>query len=121
ARTFREGTAMIWKEPRKHWQAPLWIGVLILGGASARAADDAVEARLRKDVTFLASDECEGRGVATKGITLAADYIANEFKSAGLKPGGNNGSYFQPFPMATAAAKLDSTNTLRLHRPKAPE
>src|SRR5438270_13320585 len=38
----------------------------------------AVEERMRRDITFLASDQREGRGVSTKGINLAADYIAAE-------------------------------------------
>ncbi len=54
--------------------------------AEQRAANS--EARLKKDIYFLASDECEGRGPTTKGINLAADYIADQFKNAGLKPGG---------------------------------
>jgi hypothetical protein len=56
------------------------------------------EARLKKDITFLASDECEGRGPTTEGLNRAADYIADQFKKAGLKP-GNDGSYFQSFPL----------------------
>src|SRR5207249_11774885 len=44
-----------------------------------------------------ASDRCEGRGVTTQGVNLAADYIAAEFQKAGLKPGGPDHSYFQPF------------------------
>ncbi len=59
----------------------------------------AAEARLRRDLSFLASDECEGRGPGTRGIDKAADYIADQFKKAGLKPGGPDGSYFQPFPI----------------------
>jgi hypothetical protein len=70
-----------------------------LGAARAGALDDSVQARLRRDVTFLASDQCEGRGVATPGINIAATYIAAEFKKAGLRPGGANGSYYQPFTM----------------------
>ena len=62
----------------------------------------ACEARLKRDVTYLASDELEGRGVTTQGINLAADYIAAEFKKAGLKPAGKDGSYFQHFTMAGA-------------------
>ena len=53
---------------------------------------------MKSDVTYLASDELEGRGPTTKGINKAADYIADEFKKAGLKPGGVDGTYFQPFP-----------------------
>jgi Zn-dependent M28 family amino/carboxypeptidase len=71
---------------------------------------------MRKDIDFLASDECEGRGVTTKGINLAADYIADEFKKAGLNPGGIDGSYFQPFSIITGT-RLASPNTVVLHGP----
>jgi hypothetical protein len=67
--------------------APLW-------------GDEASEARMKKDVTFLASEECEGRGVGTKGLELAADYVAKQFAQAGLKPGGTKGTFFQPFPVS---------------------
>ena len=59
----------------------------------------------RRDITYLASDELEGRGVNTQGINLAADYIAGEFKKAGLRPGGTDGSFFQPFPTKGPAKK----------------
>jgi len=71
---------------------------------------------MRKDITFLASDECEGRGVETKGINLAADYIAGEFEKSGLKPGVEGKSWFQPFTMS-GASKLESPNTLKLRGP----
>lgn len=60
----------------------------------------ASEARLRKDIFYLASDKLEGRGVTTRGNQLAAEYIAAEFQKAGLKPAGTDGSYFQPFGIA---------------------
>jgi hypothetical protein len=63
------------------------------------------EERLRRDVTFLASDECEGRGPTTEGINRAADHIAAEFKKAGLQP-GFKGSYFQPFTLPGAVGKV---------------
>jgi hypothetical protein len=92
------------------------MGLLSLLAERALAANEAAAERMRRDVTFLASDECEGRGVTTKGINLAADHIAAEFKKASLKPAGPQGSYFQPFTMR-AAAKLESPNTLTLHGP----
>ncbi len=79
----------------------------------------ASEARLKKDVTYLASDELEGRGVTTKGINLAADYIAAEFKKAGLLPGGKDGSYFQPFTIPGSA--LDKPASLSLIGPNGRE
>ena len=55
---------------------------------------------LRRHVQYLASPELTGRGVDTPGINLARDYIAAEFAKAGLKPGGDNGSYLQGFEVA---------------------
>src|SRR5438045_610132 len=81
-------TFMVKRVRAGRWWVAVVAGLLLGGGARAAAVDEAVEARLRKDVTFLASDECEGRGVSTKGINLAAEYVAHEFKKAGLKPAG---------------------------------
>src|SRR5260370_19117373 len=108
---------MAWYSGLPRRQVLALVGFLVLRGAQAPAAKEAVEARMRKDITFLASDECEGRGVTTKGINLAADYIANEVKQAGLKPAGTEGSYFQPFTMR-GASKLGSPNTLVLRGPQ---
>jgi hypothetical protein len=99
------------------------LACLLLAGARLGAAETpaniqpaaASEARLRRDITYLASDELEGRGITTRGINLAADYIAAEFKKAGLKPGGPDGSYFEPFSMAGAV--LMEPSTLKLQGP----
>ncbi len=48
-------------------------------------------------IKYLASDELEGRFTGTEECRVAAEYIANEFKKAGLLP-VFNGSYFQEFP-----------------------
>jgi Zn-dependent M28 family amino/carboxypeptidase len=53
-------------------------------------------ARLRAHVEFLADDLLEGRAPGTRGGDLAARYIAAQFALAGLEPGGENGTYFQP-------------------------
>ena len=65
--------------------------------AAQKPFDDPVLERMQKDVFFLASPECEGRGIDTKGIEKAADYVVDAFKAAGLKPAMKDGSYFQPF------------------------
>ncbi len=54
---------------------------------------------IRAHVKYLASDELEGRGMNQKGGDLAAEYIAAQFKSYGLKGAGENGTYFQQVPM----------------------
>jgi hypothetical protein len=90
-------------------------GLAGLAVAPLHAANETAEARLRRDVTFLASDRCEGRGVATAGINLAADYIAGQFRAAGLQPAGPGGSYFQPFTMPGGV--LEGTPRLSLRGP----
>jgi hypothetical protein len=92
------------------------MGLLLLWGARAVADNDAIEARMRKDITFLASDQCEGRGPGTKGIELAAEHVAAAFAKVGLKPGGKDGSYYQPFTVP-GAAELQHPNVLRLRGP----
>ncbi|MBW1684483.1 MAG: M20/M25/M40 family metallo-hydrolase [Deltaproteobacteria bacterium] len=52
-------------------------------------------ARLTAHIGFLAGDLLEGRGVGTAGLEKAGDYIATEFRRAGLEPGGDEGGYFQ--------------------------
>jgi len=49
---------------------------------------------LRTHVQYLASDQLEGRGTPSRGQDLATDYIAAQFKKAGLEPAGDDG-YFQ--------------------------
>lgn len=48
---------------------------------------------LRGHLSFLASDRLEGRGTPSKGLDLAAEYIASQFRRAGLEPIGDDGYY----------------------------
>jgi hypothetical protein len=49
---------------------------------------------LRGNLSFLASDLLEGRATPSRGLDLAAEYIAAQFRRAGLEPAGDDG-YFQ--------------------------
>src|SRR2546430_11079974 len=55
--------------------------------------------KIRAHVKVLASDRLQGRGTGQRGGDLAAEYIAAQFASYGLKPAGENGTYFQAVPM----------------------
>src|SRR5258705_136885 len=59
--------------------------------------------RYLKDVTYLASDEMKGRGDGSPELDRAADYIAEQFRLAGLSPAGEANSYFQGFEITTGA------------------
>jgi len=53
-------------------------------------------------ITYLASDASVGRRTMTPGYEKAADWAAAKFKEWGLKPAGENGTYFQKVPIAGA-------------------
>ena len=80
--------------PRLRFRLPI---AALLVVAPLAHGDDSALARMKKDLYFLACDECEGRGLKTEGINKAAAYVADQFKAAGVKPAGADGSYFQPF------------------------
>ena len=69
---------------------------------SASALEDALNSinseNIRAHLKILSADIMEGRAPGSKGGEMAAAYIEEQFKSVGLEP-GNNGSYFQQFPM----------------------
>ena len=50
---------------------------------------------LRGHLSFIASDLLAGRDTPSPGLDIAAEYIAAQFRRAGLEPGGDAGSYFQ--------------------------
>ena len=68
-----------------------------------RAAVEAISAdEMRGHLAFLSSDLLEGRKTPSRGLDIAAEYIAAQFRGAGLEPAGDDG-YFQ-----TAAWSLAS-------------
>ena len=60
---------------------------------------------LKAHVSFLASDTLEGRDTPSKGLDVAAEYIASEFRRAGLEPAGDDG-YFQSAPYEAVTENL---------------
>jgi len=74
------------------------LGGGVLLAAKSHAPKIAAE-KIRQHVKYLARDALEGRGTGQRGGDAAADYIATQFKSYGLKPAGENGTYFQSVPL----------------------
>src|SRR5881296_1594703 len=79
--------------------------VLLAAAVSALAADAKLTpemqavtqhisaASLRGHLSFIASDLLEGRATPSRGLDLAAEYIAAQFRRAGLEPVGDDGYY----------------------------
>ncbi|HEV3444487.1 MAG TPA: M28 family peptidase [Gemmataceae bacterium] len=80
-----------------------------LAGEAADSAPEVSADQIKAHVAYLASDRLEGRGPGTRGEFLATEYIAAEFKKAGLKPLGQRGTYFQPVPLMRVVTSPKST------------
>ncbi len=70
---------------------------------------------LRGWLTYLASDQLEGRATFSEGLGLAAAYIAGQLKQAGVKPAGDNGTYFQRVNVLGVKSTNRSSLTLQVN------
>ncbi len=71
---------------------------------------EGVTAKQLKDyLTFIASDELEGRDTPSRGLDIAAMFIAQHLSSWGIKPAGDNGSFFQKVPLRRLRIEPEKT------------
>jgi hypothetical protein len=78
--------------------------------AAARASAEQITAKQLKDyLYFVASDEMEGRDTPSRGLNTVAKFIAMNLSRWGLKPAGDDGTYFQKINLRRG--KLDATRT----------
>lgn len=83
----------------------LWLAALLTAmPAPARVTPRFSGERIKADVAFLSDDLLEGREAGTRGHEIAARYIAAQFASLGVTPGGPAGSYFQAVPLLESSA-----------------
>ncbi|MCP4218921.1 MAG: M20/M25/M40 family metallo-hydrolase, partial [bacterium] len=102
-------------------------GTLPKSNPLARLAPLFSEERMMKHVSYLASEELEGRGLGYKGLEKAAHYIAVAFRKAGLQPAGDKNSYIQSWEeevkgrgkilLKNVIAKIPGTNPALKNRP----
>jgi hypothetical protein len=67
---------------------------------------------LKEWLTYVASDELEGRAVFSTGIGLAAAYIEDHLRAWGARPAGDNGSYLQTVRVLGVKSTSRSTVTV---------
>src|SRR5438270_3972972 len=89
-----------------------WLAAIFLAAATSLLAADELAERLQPaleaitpdgllaHIKILASDEFEGRAPGTKGEELSVQYISDQFRQIGLKPGNPDGTYKQEVPLA---------------------
>jgi Zn-dependent M28 family amino/carboxypeptidase len=90
--------------------AVLLLAATLPWSATKSAPSAAVDGeRIRAHVKYLSSDALEGRGMGQPGSDKAADYIAKQFASYGLKGAGDKGSFFQDVPMVAVKTLPETT------------
>lgn len=82
---------------------------LNLPAAADEAAREIDADALRGPIRFLSDDLLEGRGPASRGDKLTQTYLAGTLEFLGFEPGGEDGSYFQPFEIVGVNAEVPKT------------
>ena len=78
--------------------------------SSARGNIDYIVAEQLKDyLTFIASDELEGRDTPSSGLDIAAKFIAANLSRWGVKPAGDDGTYFQQIALKSEKVNPEQT------------
>ena len=103
---------------------PLWAALLVAAGcasgpgastaaapAAARGAESITAEDVRRRIFLIADDSMGGRGTPSPGLEKMANYAASEFRRLGLEPGGENGTYFQRYPIEIWESYPDSSGT----------
>jgi hypothetical protein len=79
------------------------------GAASFDTAD------LKEWLSYIASDDLQGRAVFSTGLGLASSYLQQHLRQWGVKPGGDNGSYLQTVKVLGVKAARHSTVTVTIN------
>lgn len=106
--------------PLRRWLCPFAVAAVFsiaLGAQtpSARPTAAIEPDALKEWLTYIASDELQGRQVYTEGLGLAAAYIADHLREWGVKPVGDNGSYFQTVKVTGVKTTSEATVTVRVN------
>src|SRR5882724_230968 len=68
--------------------------------ASQRGVDTITAAQLKDYLSFIASDEMEGRDTPSRGLDTTAKFLTMNLSHWGFKPAGDDGSYFQKIALS---------------------
>ena len=82
-------------------------------GEDLALSPNAIQLRLEATIRFLADDLLEGRATPSRGLEMAALYLANELRAAAWQP-GNGMSYLQPYEISSFAP-LEAKRVVRIN------
>ncbi|MFV1885334.1 MAG: M28 family peptidase [Balneola sp.] len=106
---------------------PVFLTLTLLGCSSQSEPETSLSVNITPEdvkthITFLASEELQGREAGTANEAKAANYIADLFRDFGLEPAGDDRTFFQEFTINTAllnnphASEDDTTGEKRLSK-----
>lgn len=78
----------------------LFVGIIYSQTDKELAASLITKEKIEGHIYFLSSDELKGRATASNEIKIAAQYLANMFRSYGAKPVPDANGYFQDVPFS---------------------
>jgi Tol biopolymer transport system component len=96
-------------------QSPLRVTALSGVSQPAVAPSAITGDRLHSHVATLADDKTEGRMTGSPGSALAAQYIVDQLKAAGLQPLPGQNSLLQPFEFSAGVRLVPDKNSLSLN------
>ena len=88
------------------------LAVAAVGAAQPDPIERIREADLKRDLFELAGDALRGREGGTLDEMSASAWVAERAREAGLQPAGDNGTYFQFFPLQRLRVSPSSVVTL---------
>jgi peptidase M28-like protein len=80
----------------------------------SKAAATITAADVAHRIGIMADDSMMGRDTPSRGLDLTAQYVANEFREFGLKPGGDDGSWIQQY--SVTRRRLDRQRSFLVFR-----
>lgn len=90
----------------------LFILPQIVSAQKLSKSDKAIIENLRTEITFLSSDQLEGRRTGTPGEKLAYEYLSGQFEKAGLSPKGDDNNFIQAFEVNEGKEILPSSHLM---------
>ena len=85
----------------------IWLPVAGLAQRGQFAPDE-----MKQWLSYVASDDLQGREVFTEGFGLAGSYIADHLKTWGVLPAGDAGTYFQTVSVLGMRTRSNSSVTI---------
>jgi hypothetical protein len=107
----------------------IWLFIILLISAGQVRSQDTTDTKLLKEfhqitseemmewVQKLCSPEFNGRLTGTQEFIASAEWIAGKLKEWGIKPGGENGNYFQWFDMPYTVVNDIGSLSLKIPQP----